>query len=100
MKKALQGAFLIVGVMHGFVVCVFYFSKASVKILLDAASAVFSQDMCAFAYRLMVQCTVLIFYDLQGNPLLSFIPILWREKIFIRLLARFVLYIFLLERQR
>ena len=100
MKKALQGAFLIVGVMHGFVVCVFYFSKASVKILLDAASAIFSQDMCAFADRLMVRRTVLIFRDLQGNHLLSFILILRREVIFIRLLTRFVLYIFLLGRQR
>ena len=86
--------------MQGFIVCVFCFSKASVKILLDAASAVFSQDMCAFTDRLTVKNAVLIFCDLQGNPLLSFILILRREVIFIRLLTRFVLYIFLLGRQR
>ena len=47
--------------MNWLKICVFYSPKAVIKILLDAAASVFLDDMGAFADRLAVWDTVLVF---------------------------------------
>ena len=61
-------------IMQWFIICIFHFSKAVIKILLCAAAATAMDDMGAFPASLLVCNTVLFFCDLheKNRPFFSF----------------------------
>lgn len=92
-------AFLIVGIMQRFKVCVFYLSEAVIKILLVSAAPVSIDDAGAFADGLTVWDAVWIFCDLHGKTPFSFLIKCVETDSFMRQMARFVPYISADDRQ-
>lgn len=58
--------------MHGFKIRIFHFAKAVIDELLDAAAAVFLDDVGAFANGVAVWNSILVFCDAHENASFSF----------------------------
>ena len=87
-----------VGIMQGFKIMISDFSEASVQILLFSAAAAAKDGAGAFTDGLVVIGSVSVFCDMHGKTPFFLIKMCGKY-FFMRLMARFVLYIFSMERQ-
>ena len=86
--------------MHGFKIRIFHFAKAVIDELLDAAAAVFLDDVGAFANGVAVWNSILVFCDAHEKSSFSF-SLTWKKGGgFMRQMARFVSYISRCKRKR